>query len=122
MKPFLSYLAAAAIANIPIFIFISRILKNQKQIMATQAQFETALNRIDAATTATAEKLRELAAQIEGAGLSAEVESSVLARLETAASQLEAIGGNVENPVPEEPTEEQPTPGEPTEGSEEEAA
>lgn len=78
---------------------------NQKtdKIMATQEQFESALTRIDAATTAIADQLRDLRDQITNAGLSAEVEASVLARLETAATQLEAVGQSVENPTPEIP-------------------
>jgi archaellum component FlaC len=75
---------------------------NQKldKIMASQQQFETALNRIDAATTAIATQLRDLKEQLTNAGLSADVEAQVLTRLETAATQLEAVGQSVENPVP----------------------
>jgi hypothetical protein len=83
------------------------IIKNQNKIMATLEQFEAALARIDAATTDIAADIQSLKDQIAGAGLPAEVENSVLARLDTIAGQLEAIGGSVENPVPvpEPPTE-----------------
>lgn len=75
--------------------------------MATLAQFETALTRIDTATTAIAQQLRDLKDQVTNAGLSADVEAQVLSRLETAATQLEAVGQSVENPVPPvEPTPE----------------
>lgn len=106
---------------IGIFGYLFHIHKTQKRIMATLAQFEDALNRIDEATTATAEELRSLREELTNAGLDAETEASVLARLNTAADRLEAVGASVEEPVPaeEEPTEE-PTPGEPTPGEGEE--
>jgi hypothetical protein len=83
------------------------IIKNQNKIMATLEQFEAALARIDAATTDIAADIQSLKDQIAGAGLPADVENSVLSRLDTIAGQLEAIGGSVENPVPapEPPTE-----------------
>lgn len=68
--------------------------------MASLEQFETALSRIDAATTNIANQLRDLRDQIANQGLPADVESTVLTRLETAATQLEAVGQSVENPVP----------------------
>jgi septal ring factor EnvC (AmiA/AmiB activator) len=70
------------------------------QIMADIQAFETALTRIDAATTNIANQLRELKDQLANQGLPADVENTVLARLESAASQLEAVGQSVENPVP----------------------
>lgn len=71
--------------------------------MATIEQFESALSRIDAATTNIANQLRDLKDQIANQGLSAEVEANVLSRLETAASQLEQVGQSVENPTPDVP-------------------
>jgi septal ring factor EnvC (AmiA/AmiB activator) len=79
-------------------------LKSQnKQIMADLAQFEAALTRIDAATTKIADQLRDLRDQIANQGLPSDVEATVLARLETAATQLEAVGQSPENPAPEIP-------------------
>lgn len=71
--------------------------------MSKQEQFESVLSRIDTATTKIADQLRELKDQIANQGLPAEVEDQVLARLETAATQLEAVGASPENPVPDVP-------------------
>lgn len=80
---------------------IKKIISFNKHIMATLQEFETALLRIDNATTNIAEQLRDLKEQVTNAGLSAENEAQVLSRLETAATQLEAVGASVENPVPD---------------------
>lgn len=69
-------------------------------IMASLEQFQSALDRIDAATTKIAGQLRDLKDQITNAGLPAELEQQVLTRLETSATQLEAVGTSVENPAP----------------------
>jgi ABC-type transporter Mla subunit MlaD len=79
---------------------LKEILTLNKKIMASLEQFEAALSRIDAATTNIANQLRDLRDQIENQGLPADVENTVLTRLETAASQLEQVGQSVENPVP----------------------
>lgn len=79
---------------------LNKIFNQNKTIMVTLAQFQTALTRIDTATTAIAQQLRDLRDQIAGGGLSAEVEAQVLTQLETSATQLEAVGQSVENPVP----------------------
>ncbi len=60
-------------------------------IMASQAQFDEALSRIDVATTNIAEDLRGLKDIIAGAGLPSDVEDQVLAKLENAATKLEAV-------------------------------
>lgn len=86
---------------------VLKLLKELKiintNIMAKQEQFDAVITRIDAATTAIADQLRDLKEQLTNAGLSAEVEAAVLARLETSATQLEAVGKDPENPVPEIP-------------------
>jgi ABC-type transporter Mla subunit MlaD len=84
---------------------LDQIINLNKTQMATLEQFESALNRIDTATTGIADQLRDLKEQLTNAGLSADVEAQVLSRLETAATQLEAVGTSVENPVPEPPAE-----------------
>ena len=93
------------------------IYKQNQKIMATIEQFESALNRIDTATTSIANQLRDLKDQISNQGLSADVEANVLARLETAATQLEAVGKSVENPVPEPTPADQPGGGSDNPGS-----
>lgn len=92
-----------------IFTLTKSIHNKTSNIMATIEQFELALSRIDTATTNIADELRDLKDQIAGGGLSAELEASVLARLEAKATQLEEMSQTVENPVPEvPPTEGQP--------------
>lgn len=116
MEPiFFDILFIGGIAFVILLATLFYIIKNQETIMATLAQFEAALARIDAATTDIAADLQALKDQIAGAGLSSEVESEVLAKLEAAASKLEGIGGSVENPVPDETT---PDTGEGTEPTE----
>ena len=79
---------------------LNKIIKQNTKMAASIEQFESALARIDTATTNIAVQLRDLKDQIANQGLSADVESQVLSRLETAATQLEAVGTSVENPVP----------------------
>lgn len=61
-------------------------------IMASQEQFDTVLERIDAATTAIAQELTDLKGQIQGQGLPADKEDAVLTKLGTIADKLEAFG------------------------------
>lgn len=77
--------------------------------MATQEGFETVLDRIDTATTEIATDLRDLREQVKGAGLSAELEESILARLEAHATRLEGIAADPEDPVPGDPPPDPPT-------------
>jgi hypothetical protein len=69
--------------------------------MPTEEQFQSAIQRIDDATTDIANDIRSLKDQIADQGLPADVEESILAKLESTAAQLEAIGASVENPVPD---------------------
>jgi septal ring factor EnvC (AmiA/AmiB activator) len=91
---------------------IAEVIGNQQQIsnflgaiMATLQQFEAALDRIDAATTDIAADLRDIRAKVAeleaNAGIKASDEESVLARLDRAATTLEATAKDPENPVPE---------------------
>ena len=82
-----------------------------EKIMAEQENFESVLNRIDDATNNVAADLRRIKDMIEGQGLPASVEDQILARLENAASKLEAVAAE----MPEEPEQ----PEEPGEGNEE---
>ncbi len=86
-----------------LFTEIKSINDKTRKIMATVEQFEAALSRIDTATTNIASELQSLKDQIANQGLPSDVEANVLARLDAAATKLEGIGGNVENPVPDEP-------------------
>lgn len=78
--------------------------------MATEQDFLTSLGRIDAATDNIAADLRALADQIAGGGLSSTIEGSVLAKLNDAATKLEAVAATTPDG---EPTPE-PTPDEGT--------
>lgn len=69
--------------------------------MPTQEQFESALQRIDDATTDIANDIRSLKDQIADQGLPKDVEESIFARLDNTAAKLEAIGASVDNPVPD---------------------
>lgn len=60
--------------------------------MVTETQFQEVVTRIDNATNAIAEQLRQIKEELANAGLSAEVEASVFAQLESAATKLEAVG------------------------------
>lgn len=82
---------------------LRRLIKSQGDaIMATQAEFGAVLTRIDTATNEVAADLQALRDQIAGAGMSAEDEAAILAGLDAAASRLEGIGRDPENPVPVE--------------------
>lgn len=73
--------------------------------MATLAEFQQALDRINAATTDIAGDIQSLKDQIAGQGLPADVENQVLGQLNDIATKLEAIGQSVENPVPGDESE-----------------
>ncbi len=68
--------------------------------------FETSLSRIDAATNDVANDLRQLREDLANGE---KVTPEQLARLEAAATRLEAVAADPENPVPDQPTDpEQP--------------
>lgn len=76
-------------------------LKSQgDSIVATLADFQTALTRIDTATTEIAADIQRLLDKIAAGGLSDTEEAQVLAQIGTLAERLEGIGASVENPVP----------------------
>lgn len=75
--------------------------------MATQEQFNAAIQRIDDATNNIAADLRGLKDLIAGQGLPGEIEDQVLTRLENAATKLEEVAAETED-QPEEPGEETP--------------
>lgn len=63
-----------------------------KAMATTIEQFQAVLARIDDATNKIAAELQDLKTQIAGGGLSADVETTVLASLDAAATKLEGIG------------------------------
>lgn len=74
-------------------LFFSLFIHNQNvTIMATDEQFEALLTRIDNSTNGIAQQLRDLKDQIANQGLPKDVEDRILAKLETAATKLEAVG------------------------------
>lgn len=78
---------------------LDRILANQRIIMSTLAEFEAGFARIDTATTAIADILRDIGGQI-GSMTKAE-EDAAKARLEGVAVALEALASQgPTNPVP----------------------
>jgi hypothetical protein len=87
VKP--SLIFSALLCNLFFSFFIH--LQNRK-IMATNEQFEALLTRIDTSTNGIAQQLRDLKDQIANQGLSKELEDAILAKLETAATKLEAVG------------------------------
>lgn len=78
--------------------------RNYKIIMAKLEDFEAILNRVDEATNDIAAEMRDIKEELTNAGLPADVEDSVLARLEATAQKLEAIAGETPEDE-EEPTE-----------------
>lgn len=91
----------------PIVQRVSAIQTNLGAIMATLAEFQTALSRIDTATTTAAAVLKEVrdrVAELEtSAGISADDEASVLTQLDQVAAALEQMAQTPEEPVPVEP-------------------
>jgi hypothetical protein len=83
--------------------------KQEKFIMATEQEFNDVLARIDAAEASVKSEVDKqkaeivaLQEQIKGLGLSADVEASILGKLNAQASFLEALIPVVE-PAPTEP-------------------
>lgn len=83
-------------------LFFSLFIHNQNvTIMATEEQFLALIQRIDTATDGVAAELRALKDEIKNSGMSKEKEDSVLNKLESTATKLEAVGK-------EDPEESQP--------------
>lgn len=73
------------------------------KIMAdTKEQWDAVLKRIDDATTAHAQNLKDIKEKLANAGLDKSVEQDIFSRLDSAAKNLEDIGKDPENPVPDE--------------------
>jgi hypothetical protein len=74
-------------------------LERLELIMATTAaEFTAGFARIDAATTAIAERLRTLSAGL--GGMTPAEEDAAKAQLDALAATLEAMGANPDQPVP----------------------
>jgi hypothetical protein len=69
-------------------------------IVATLADFQNALTRIDTATTEIAADIQRLLDKIAAGGLTDAEEATVLDQIGALATRLEGIGASVENPVP----------------------
>jgi hypothetical protein len=82
-------------------------------IMATQAEFTAAFERLNTATSNIAAVLNALRDQIAGLGLDATVEADILNKLGAAAGALEAMAQSPTDPVPVEPPPVEPPPTEP---------
>lgn len=82
--------------------------------MADKAQFDAALSRLNAATSAAGAKLTELRGKLEtaltNAGILGPDEQAVLDQLASTATALEAMAQDPDNPVPEPVPEPGPTP------------
>jgi hypothetical protein len=83
---------------------VNQTNSNIKTIMGKVQDFDAVLGRIDAATSAIAAEITDLKTQIQGNGLSDDVEAAVLAKLDAAATKLEGIGKADTTPVTPEPT------------------
>ena len=68
--------------------------------MATEEQFAAAFERLNTATTAVANLIRQLRDDLASGGLTPEQEADKLAKLGLAADALEAMAQNPTNPVP----------------------
>lgn len=96
----------------PFLALFKQVLDNQnlltsklEQFMAKTAEdFAGVIKRIDDATSAEAQRLKDLKDQIATLGLDASVEENIFTQLDAAATRLEGIGSDPENPVPETPT------------------
>lgn len=70
------------------------------KIMASQADFDAKLTRIDTATDQIAAELKALADQVRNGGLTAAQEQAVADALEAKATRLEGIAADPNNVVP----------------------
>lgn len=80
---------------------LNSINKNIKLLMmATQADFDAIISRIDASTTFLANEVRTLQEEIKAQGLPQDAEDSILGKLGDLASRLEAIGSSTDDALP----------------------
>lgn len=82
---------------------LAPIHQKLEAIMATQAEFQAAFDRINAATNQVATLLNNLRDQVSELGLDATVEAQLLSQLQGAAGALEAMAVTPTDPVPVEP-------------------
>lgn len=80
---------------------LTELERKQKQMAdETKSQFETVIKKIDDATTEVANDLRDIRERLKEVGLSAADEAAILAKLQSAADRLTAIGADPADPVP----------------------
>jgi hypothetical protein len=69
-------------------------------LMASVAEFQAALDKIDAETTRIGTVIQDLLAQLTRTDLDAAAEADILSKINQAAERLKSVGTSVENPVP----------------------
>lgn len=78
------------------------INKQNNKIMATiEERFNDVVTKMDTATNRLADQIRDLKGQLTNQGLPAAKEEAILARMEGIANNLDQIGKDPENPIPE---------------------
>jgi predicted PurR-regulated permease PerM len=90
-----------AAANLVLTIWLFNKINT---LMATvKEQFDALNTRLNEATNRIAERLEALEETVQNMGLTAEQEQQILATTEPLIAQLEALGRDPENPIPENP-------------------
>jgi hypothetical protein len=68
--------------------------------MATQADYDALIDRLNAATSKVAGVLRDLRDKLAAGGMTADEEAAELAKLGAVADSLDALGADPTNPIP----------------------
>lgn len=72
----------------------------EAKIMASLADFQTALKAVDDETTRIANYIQDLLAKLSAGGMTPDEEATALAGINAAAERLKGVGVSVEQPVP----------------------
>lgn len=94
---------ALAAVTTGIAVLNESVQQLKETIMASQAQFDAAFQRINTATNTVADLLRKYAEDKRSGGMTEEQENAALKQFEQAASSLEQMGQSQQDPVPQEP-------------------
>lgn len=76
-------------------------LKIKNLAMASKEQFQAVIQQIDVATSAIAQRIRNLEDTVKSLGLAGSEEEAILSQIQGVAAQLEEIG---KEPIPEDST------------------